>query len=832
MGRENVITELKLNNFMSYDNISIPISPTFNVIVGRNGAGKTSIISAIRIALGSLARERHKLLDRYIRHGEKAARISILIENKNGRGEKIFKNLDDDRVEITRILRKGKQSLFRLNGKPIHLHNLKALLAGAGINPDNPLVTIHQGQVNDLIKAKPNERAYFFVDALGLGPALKRIEESREKLKENSEKLKGLTNRLKEARKELKLRKTRKEKYLEKVELEKTKNKLEAMYPFSQKYHKEMELSQATEKLEKLNIEINELSSTLEKKEQEYNSIGAKISSLEEKEENLSAEREEIYQKKLQLTEEKSKLQAYVISLKDEYKASTPKTYTSNISRIKRIIQSLSIKGEVIGPIVEHLKIKDSRYNLAIESALGRRVLESFVTTNRQDCILLHDRLISKGIRTRIYCVTEKYEKHPPKKPVFPGEGVIDWAVNMVTVPETLRPMVEEILSRYLIVDNLEHGLVNAKMYNTPVVTLNGTRITYSPAGYFNIDIPTQFSIIGSFSAGGNEDSGTGDSKLETSSKQLRELTDKVQELVQREKDIISNRVELKRELNSLTKTRDYLTQEIAEIKARLNNLEEDLQFYRNWSNSLREELKDLEPKIQLIDPTLRPTEEELLPLPKLNQKITRVEAKLEALKEYSEEDLKSFEEYEGIVKDIEEQTKKLEQERDILIDTLKKEQSKLLEELQTKMVKFNENFVDILREVNGKGFVELKQENEELNLYLYSSFREDEPTSVDTGEHSGGEKNVTTMAFLLALQRVHPSPFYLFDEFGIHTDPANRETISKMIKSCSNRSQYIVITPMRLGIAEQADHVIGVFRDAEGKSRVEILQKKDFEKG
>ncbi len=825
-----MITELKLNNFMSYDNISIPISPTFNVIVGRNGAGKTSIISAIRIALGSLARERHRLLDRYIRHGEKAARISILIENKNSFGEKIFKDLDDDMVEITRILRRGKQSLFRLNGKPIHLRNLRTLLSEAGINPDNPLVTIHQGQVNDLIKAKPNERAYFFVDALGLGPVLKRIEESREKLRENSEKLKGLTNRLREARKELKLRKTRKEKYLEKVELEKMKNKLEAMYPFSQKYHKEMELSQATEKLEKLNIEINELNSTLEKKEQEYHSTCTKISSLERREENLSAEREEIYQKKLQLTEEKSRLQAYVLSLKEDYKTLTPKTYASNISRVKRIIQSLSIKGEVIGPIVEHLKIKDSRYNLAIESALGRRVLESFVTTNRQDCILLHDKLISKGIRTRIYCVTEKYEKSPPSKPIFPGEGIIDWAVNMVTVPEALRPMVEEILSRYLIVDNLEHALVNAKMYNTPVVTLNGTRITYSPVGYFNIDIPTQFSIIGSFSASSNENSETADGRLETS-KQLKGLTDKIQELVQREKDIISNRVELKRELNSLTKTRDYLMQEIAEIKARLNNLEGDLQFYRNRSNSLREELKDLEPKIQLIDPILRPTEEEILPLPKLNQKIIRVEAKLEALKEYSEEDLKSFEEYEGTVKDIEEQTKKLEQERDILIDTLKKEQSKLLEELQTKMVKFNENFVDILREVNGKGFVELKQENGELNLYLYSSFRGNEPTSVDTGEHSGGEKNVTTMAFLLALQRVHPSPFYLFDEFGIHTDPANKETISKMIKSCSNRSQYIVITPMRLGIAEQADHVIGVFRDAEGKSRVEILQKKDFEK-
>jgi chromosome segregation protein len=192
---------------------------------------------------------------------------------------------------------------------------------------------------------------------------------------------------------------------------------------------------------------------------------------------------------------------------------------------------------------------------------------------------------------------------------------------------------------------------------------------------------------------------------------------------------------------------------------------------------------------------------------------------------------LKSFEEYEKIVKGIEEQRKKLEEEQQILVETLNKEQSKLFEELQTLMIKFNENFEALLGEVGGKGFIELKQENEQANLYLFSSFRGDKPSSVDTGEHSGGEKNVTTMAFLLALQRVHPSLFYLFDEFSIHIDPANKEAISKMIRSCSSRSQYIVVTPMRLGIAEQADHVIGVFRDAEGKSRIEVLQKQDFEK-
>lgn len=814
---------------MSYDSITIPFSHSFNVIVGRNGAGKTSIISAIKIVLGSLARERHRLLDRYICHGEKAARISVIMENRNGDGERIFTDLESDKIEITRILRKGKQSLFRLNGKPIHLHNLRTLLFNAGINPDNPLVTVPQGQVNDLIKAKPNERAHFVIEALGLGPALNRIEESREKLKKNKENLKILNTRLGEARKELKLRKNRKEKYLEKIELEKTKSKLEAMYIFSSKSQKEKELSDSVQKCEKLNIEIHDSTLSLEKKEKEYSLTTQKISELDSMENDLSNEREEIYREKLRLSEEKLRLQSTLDALKEDYK--TSKIY-SNILKVKKTIQSIDAKGEIIGPIAEHLKIKDSRYNLAIESALGRRVIEGFVTTSRQDCIILHDKLVSKGIRSRIYCITDQYQKPSAKKPVLTGTGIIDWAVNMVKVPEVLRPIVEETLSKYIIVDNLENGMVHAKMHKTPVVTLNGTRINYSPAGYFDIDIPPQYSIIQSIKrhVQGTEGNHTND-ELDKTTKKLEEITEKIQELEKSEKEIISNRLELKRERDSLTDKRESLTQEIAEIKVRLKTLNENLDFYRSLSNSLREELKELESKTTLINPTLRPSEEEILPLSKLNQKIIRIEAKLEELRDYSEEDVKSFEEYEKIVKDIEEQKKKLEQEQEILTDTLNKEQSKLFEELQNLMIKLNENFKEILEEVGGNGYVELKQENEQANLYLYSSFRENNPTSVDSGEHSGGEKNVTAMAFLLALQKVHPSPFYLFDEFGIHTDPANKEAISKMIRSCSTRSQYIVVTPLRLGIAEQADHVIGVFRDSEGKSRIEILQKQDFEK-
>ncbi len=832
MGRKNVITELKLNNFMSYENISVPFSPGFNVIVGRNGAGKTSLISAIKIALGSLGRERHKLLDRYVRHGEKAAKISVTIENKNSSGERIFPYLNTEKVELTRILRKGKSSIFKLNGKTIQLRRLRKLLHQAGINPDNPLVTVPQGQVNDLIKAKPYERAYFMIEALGLGSALEKIEKSRERLGETRENLRGLRTKLRDARKELKLRKGRKEKYLEKIELEKTKKKLENMYPFSLKLHKESELSDAVEKFEKLTLEIRELTLSLENKKNEYDSVSDKISELSEEEARLSAERERIHREKLELSQEKSRLASEIKTLRSQYKTSTQKTYTSNVSKVKRIIQTLDKRGEIIGPIAEHLEIADSRYTLPIESALGRRVLEGFVTTNRQDCISLHDKLVSRGIRTRIYCVTDEYRKPSVKKPTFQEVGIVDWAVNVVKVPDELRPIVEERLSRYLIVDNLERGMVYAKMYKTPVVTLNGTRITYSPAGYFNIDIPLPYSLIESIKARGSEDDGEqAYDRLEKETSRLNKLIEELEELELKEDANIRTLTDIKRAINELTDKRESLARDVAEIEVHLKTLKENSQFYRNLSSSLREEVEELEQKIKLARPKLHPPEGEILPLPKLNQKLTRIEAKLEALSEYTEEDVEAFEEYEKLVEDLEKQRKKLEKEQEILIDTLDKEQSKLFEELQALIAEFNKNFEEILGEVGGRGFIELKQENGQLNLYLFSSFRESDPSSVDTGEHSGGEKNVTTMAFLLALQRIRPSPFYLFDEFGIHTDPFNKEAISKMIKSCSSRSQYIVITPLRLGIAEEADHVIGVFRDAEGKSQIEVLQKQDFEK-
>lgn len=75
----------------------------------------------------------------------------------------------------------------------------------------------------------------------------------------------------------------------------------------------------------------------------------------------------------------------------------------------------------------------------------------------------------------------------------------------------------------------------------------------------------------------------------------------------------------------------------------------------------------------------------------------------------------------------------------------------------------------------------------------------------------SGGEKALTALAFVFAIQRYKPAPpFYLFDEIDAHLDDANVKRVADLIKEASENSQFIVIT-LRDVMMANADKIIGV---------------------
>ena len=74
----------------------------------------------------------------------------------------------------------------------------------------------------------------------------------------------------------------------------------------------------------------------------------------------------------------------------------------------------------------------------------------------------------------------------------------------------------------------------------------------------------------------------------------------------------------------------------------------------------------------------------------------------------------------------------------------------------------------------------------------------------------SGGEKSLTALSFIFALQRYRPSPFYAFDEVDMFLDGANVERLAKMIKQQAQQAQFIVVS-LRRPMIESAQRTIGV---------------------
>ncbi|MBI4258677.1 MAG: hypothetical protein HY619_06960, partial [Thaumarchaeota archaeon] len=88
----------------------------------------------------------------------------------------------------------------------------------------------------------------------------------------------------------------------------------------------------------------------------------------------------------------------------------------------------------------------------------------------------------------------------------------------------------------------------------------------------------------------------------------------------------------------------------------------------------------------------------------------------------------------------------------------------------------------------------------------------------------SGGERSVAIMAFLLSLQNRIVSPFRAIDEFDVHMDPRNRESMLRILFSKmteDGRGQYIVITPSQITVLEKDVNLIFV-QNTQSASQVE----------
>lgn len=179
------VNRLRLLGFKSFaDAIDIPIQPGVTGIVGPNGCGKSNLVEALRFVMGesSYKAMRGGGMEDVIFSGSGArpsrnsAEVTLFAERDEGTGR------GPEAVEIARRIERELGSSYRINGREVRARDVQILFADASTGAHSSAL-VRQGQVAELIAAKPEKRRGILEDAAGISGLHARRNEAEQKLR-------------------------------------------------------------------------------------------------------------------------------------------------------------------------------------------------------------------------------------------------------------------------------------------------------------------------------------------------------------------------------------------------------------------------------------------------------------------------------------------------------------------------------------------------------------------------------------------------------------------------------------------------------------------------
>lgn len=159
--------------------------------------------------------------------------------------------------------------------------------------------------------------------------------------------------------------------------------------------------------------------------------------------------------------------------------------------------------------------------------------------------------------------------------------------------------------------------------------------------------------------------------------------------------------------------------------------------------------------------------------------------------------------------------------ELDDLMDTLSSKKKGLFMQSYNAV---DANFRAIYAELSGGGeaFMGLENEEDPFSGGLTINAKPRNGKLLRLESLSGGEKSLTALSFIFAIQEYQPSPFYVLDEVDMFLDSVNAEMVANRVRESSSKAQFIQVS-LRAVALKCADHLIGVTRPPTGISRIII---------
>ena len=288
------------------------------------------------------------------------------------------------------------------------------------------------------------------------------------------------------------------------------------------------------------------------------------------------------------------------------------------------------------------------------------------------------------------------------------------------------------------------------------------------------------------------------------SESKLREDIEHRESLTAKQKNFFTSREELAERMNALDK-------EVFRLTAHKNRLEESIESQINYMWD--------EYEITLSDAaSIR--DESMTDLAAMKRDIAALK---DQIKKLGPVNVNAIEEFKSLM----ERYSFLKKQHDDLV-AAEKDLEGIIAELDSAMRKqFTEKFGQISREFDkvfkelfggGKGTLELMEEEDILEAGIRIIAQPPGKKLQNMMQLSGGEKALTAIALLFAIQNLKPSPFCLLDEIEAALDESNVGRYAKYLHKLTKNTQFIVITHRR-GTMESADRLYGITMQEKGVS-------------
>jgi len=356
------IKQVIIQGFKSYREQTVvePFDPGHNVVVGRNGSGKSNFFYAIQFVLSDeyshlRPEQRQALLHEGTGPRVISAYVEIIFDNSDGRLP-----VDKDEVYLRRVIGSKKDNYF-LNKKMVPRSEVMNLLESAGFSRANPYYIVKQGKINQMATAPDSQRLKLLREVAGTRVYDERREESKGILKETEGKREKIEEFLKTIEDRLATLEEEKDELKEYQKYDKMRRALEYQIHDRDLQDARKKLNDMDNKRKNSGEEAEKLRQALQEAGEKAKNANKEVKDLKVKEASAKEERDTLNSELQVQTKEKTKLEFSLKDLRDEVAgdSNSKERAEHELNKLKVTIKEKEKELESIKPSYEEMRKKE-----------------------------------------------------------------------------------------------------------------------------------------------------------------------------------------------------------------------------------------------------------------------------------------------------------------------------------------------------------------------------------------------------------------------------------------------------------------------------------------